>query len=238
MRRLFLLTLVGLVVLSVPATANDLTKIDRTIAKEPAYQSKPKYCLVVFGPEGQTRVWLVLDGDILYADRNGNGDLTEEGEKVSPQPVLLTGLRRPGEKEPKALRFTATVGKDGEISVMTINDNYVQVDVKDAARKIDFAASHDAQGPLKFADKPKDAPVIYCGPLTFLLPGNRVLQRGSEPGNLTVHIGRQGLGAGTSSAINIAAVPKDVHPVAEFEFPRKDQPGQTVRLKVVLDHRC
>src|SRR6516164_5027781 len=60
----------------------DLTKIDRTIAKEPAYKSKPKYCLLVFGSEAKTRVWLVLDGDALYVDRNGNGDLTEPGEKV------------------------------------------------------------------------------------------------------------------------------------------------------------
>jgi hypothetical protein len=36
----------------------------------------------VFGPEAKTRVWLVLDGDTLYVDRNGNSDLTEPGEKV------------------------------------------------------------------------------------------------------------------------------------------------------------
>jgi len=60
-------------------------KIDRTtIGKEPAYQTKaPKYGLLVFGPEGKDRVWLVLDGDVLYVDRNGNGDLTEAGEKVA-----------------------------------------------------------------------------------------------------------------------------------------------------------
>src|ERR1700732_1954245 len=66
-----------------PGMAADLSKIDRTIAKEPKYQSKPKYCLLVFGPEAKTRVWLVLDGDVLYVDRNGNGDLTEAGERVT-----------------------------------------------------------------------------------------------------------------------------------------------------------
>ena len=65
----------------VPAQAVDLTKIPRVIAKEPAYQGKPKYCLLVFGPEAKHRVWLVLDGDDLYVDRNGNGDLTEKGER-------------------------------------------------------------------------------------------------------------------------------------------------------------
>jgi hypothetical protein len=65
-----------------PAMAADLSKIDRAIAKEPKYQSKPKYCLLVFGPEAKAKVWLVLDGDVLYVDRNGNGDLTEEGKRV------------------------------------------------------------------------------------------------------------------------------------------------------------
>ena len=64
----------------------DLTKVDRSIKKEPAYRTKsPKYCLLVFGPEAKTRVWLVLDGDTLYIDRNGNGDLTEQGERVPKQ---------------------------------------------------------------------------------------------------------------------------------------------------------
>ena len=59
-------------------------KIDRSIAREPVYQTKaPKYGLLVFGPEAKDRVWLVLDGDTLYVDRNGNGDLTEPGEKIA-----------------------------------------------------------------------------------------------------------------------------------------------------------
>jgi hypothetical protein len=66
-----------------PVGAADLAKIDRTIAKEPAYQTKaPRYCLLVFGPQAKARVWLVLDGDTLYVDRKGNGDLTDPRNKV------------------------------------------------------------------------------------------------------------------------------------------------------------
>jgi hypothetical protein len=37
------------------ARAEDLAKIERKIAKEPAYQTKtPKYCLLVFGLETAT----------------------------------------------------------------------------------------------------------------------------------------------------------------------------------------
>jgi hypothetical protein len=37
---------------------------------------------MVFGPEARDRVWLVLDDEALYVDRNGNGDLTEEGKRI------------------------------------------------------------------------------------------------------------------------------------------------------------
>jgi hypothetical protein len=60
------LLLVGSTALS--AWAADLTKIDDTITKEPAYQGTPMYCLLVFGLEAQTRVWLVLDGRVLPGD--------------------------------------------------------------------------------------------------------------------------------------------------------------------------
>jgi hypothetical protein len=69
--------------LATPAAAADLAALDRTIRKEPAYAGKPRYCLLVFGPEARDRVWLVHDGDVLYVDRNGNGDLTDPGEKVA-----------------------------------------------------------------------------------------------------------------------------------------------------------
>src|SRR6516225_2384890 len=76
-------TLAAVLLIAPLAQAADLAKIERKIAKEPAYQTRtPKYCLLVFGLDARTRVWLVQDGDALYVDRNGNGDLTENGERV------------------------------------------------------------------------------------------------------------------------------------------------------------
>ena len=64
--------------------AGDLAGIDRTIKREPAYESKaPRYALLVFGPEAKDRVWLVHDGANLYVDREGTGDLTGPGNKVT-----------------------------------------------------------------------------------------------------------------------------------------------------------
>jgi hypothetical protein len=80
--RTFPLALAAALAWAAGAAGADLSKVDRAIRKEPAYQGKPRYCLLVFGPEAKHRVWLVLDGDTVYVDRNGDGDLTGEGERV------------------------------------------------------------------------------------------------------------------------------------------------------------
>ena len=81
-----LASMVTVLVFSTAASAAvDLTTIPRRIVKEPAYRSRPKYCLLVFGREAKTRIWLVQDGPTLYVDRNGNGDLTEPNEKVAAE---------------------------------------------------------------------------------------------------------------------------------------------------------
>src|SRR4051812_14100868 len=69
--------------------AADPLAFEKSIRKEPAYQSKaPQYGLLAFGPEAKERVWVVLDGDTLHVDRNGNGDLTDPGEKVAAKPPV------------------------------------------------------------------------------------------------------------------------------------------------------
>ncbi|HUR53975.1 MAG TPA: hypothetical protein VMZ71_07580, partial [Gemmataceae bacterium] len=69
--------------------ASDPLAFEKSINKEPAYQSKsPRYGLLAFGPEAKDRVWVVLDGETLYVDRNGNGDVADPGEKVAAKPPV------------------------------------------------------------------------------------------------------------------------------------------------------
>jgi hypothetical protein len=76
-----LLTSLGLLVLATAAFPADLSMIDRRVAKEPTYPAAPEYCLLVFGPSATERLWLVVAGDSVYFDRNGNGDLTDPAKK-------------------------------------------------------------------------------------------------------------------------------------------------------------
>jgi hypothetical protein len=83
-------------VISGGSATGELNRIERKLGREPVYASKaPKYCLLVFGPKAETRVWLVLDltydplreipgkTESLYADLDGNGDLVDVGERIS-----------------------------------------------------------------------------------------------------------------------------------------------------------
>jgi len=65
------------------AVAAEPPKIDRSIGEQPKYVGQPVYALLVFGPDAKDRVWLARDGDTLFVDKNGNGDLTDPGEAVA-----------------------------------------------------------------------------------------------------------------------------------------------------------
>ncbi|HKB05689.1 MAG TPA: hypothetical protein VKD90_25945 [Gemmataceae bacterium] len=173
-----------------PALAADLTKIDRSLKKEPVYQSKsPKYGLLVFGPKAETRVWLVLDlgepwdndsaKNTLYVDRNGDGDLTGPDERVvctlKKQELIASFSPEPSVTYSPVFDVGDIVEHDGKTrhTKLTVRvDSYIQryrpvfLEVNVAGRGEQFAGGQL----LAFADRPQDAPAIHFGgPLTLRL---------------------------------------------------------------------
>jgi hypothetical protein len=165
-----------------PALAADLSKIDRTLKKEPAYRSKsPKYGLLVFGPTAETRVWLVLDlGDpfdkdsknILYVDRNGDGDLTGPDERVAgtlqKREEFVSFSPTPAVSYSPQFEVGDIIERDGKTRHTGLKmrvDSYVQryrpvfLEVRVAGRGEQFAGGQL----LGFADRPQDAPIIHFG---------------------------------------------------------------------------
>ena len=61
------------------------TDLDRIVppAKEPTYKTSPRYCQLAFGPSAATHVWIVIDGDTVFIDTNGDGDLTGTRKKFA-----------------------------------------------------------------------------------------------------------------------------------------------------------
>src|SRR5262245_48392312 len=205
-----------------PTTAVGLGTIDRSLAKEPAYQTKlPKYCLLVFGPEAKTRVWLVLDGKDLYIDRNGNGDLTDPGERVHG-----TASGRWHDFQAGTIRDAD--GKSREISLRIRDFSSANgkcaglMFILDSKRK--QFVGFDEANPFQFAHRSHQAPVVHLeGPLEIGVYGEPPTFAAGREAELNIVIGTPGLGKGSFCAIQCCTVLDcKVSPVADIEFPRRD----------------
>jgi hypothetical protein len=213
-----LVPMLAALALAGPAAAADLTKIDRTIAKEPAYLTKsPKYCLLTFGPEAKARFWLVLDGDRLYVDRNGNGDLTEKGKCVTSASAWFQAgdLLGPDSKT-KHTRLR-----------LRRHDDCTRLIVQVGGQRRQFVGFDDTD-PLHFADRPGDAPVVHFnGPLSIQLYEGPPRLIPGKIAELNIAIGTPGLGKGTFAAIECCAVfSKGTAPLAEIDFPTPEPGGK------------
>jgi hypothetical protein len=266
MRTPCLLCSAALLLVPSPAGAADLSKIDRSIKKEPRYKSSPRYCLLVFGPEAKARVWLVVDGATLYVDRNANGDLTEEGEKVRAEKderaaagnyTFKAGDVRDG----KRLHKTLTVFVD-KIDHLAKRDETVkallakhpkargytvgaEVEVpgwkgSGVGGRVGEETFHlDGSGVLQFADRPQDAPIIHFGgPLQVTLFGSHRLTAGRST-DLFLGVGTPGVGPGTTAWVEYQGfIPEKAHPTVEVVYPSKEPGGSPVRERYALKERC
>jgi hypothetical protein len=231
-----LLALPLLAIGSAPASAIDLTKIDRTIAKEPTYKSKPQYCLLVFGPQAKFRVWLVRDGDVLYVDRNGNGDLTEAGEQVKryDHPTIFFKAGDITQADAKLTHRDLSVVFEETGSGVKVTPAGLRT--QETSR---FASGYWLAGkPLRFADKPQKAPIIhFAGPLTMRLEMPSVLERGKKPGELRVRIGTPGLGEGTFAHFGPSYLTSWMKQKARatIEFPTRKGGPKQIAMELLFD---
>jgi hypothetical protein len=224
----FLAPLAFLAVGSAPALAVDLAKIDRGIAMEPACRFQPQYCLLVFGPRAEFRVWLVRDGNVLYVDRNGNGDLTEAGKRIPAKtegsaPVFDVGDITEGDGRTKHAKL-----------LLQFHDTWTSVWLLVNGRQPRMA-SLGAQS-LQFAARPQDAPVLhFSGPLTIRLAQIAKVGAGAV---FVAEIGTPGLGgSGSFAAIDVqhpGLIPKDVAMFAEIEYASKDPAARPIKARLSL----
>ncbi|MEX2119438.1 MAG: hypothetical protein WD847_07575 [Pirellulales bacterium] len=240
---------------------------DRRIGKEPLYQANPRYCLLLFGREVTTSVWLVLDGDQLYADRNGNGDLTDDGE-----PVRATkSSRLASDKAPR--RFKIGEIRDGNrthgnllfqvtsLSGFATEDQAKELLARDPdalayrlwadvevpgfkgqgveGRLEQYVQYSDVNGFLQFADRPQDAPIIHFGgELQIMLWARPALTLG-RPTDVYLALGTPGFGAGTTAYVGYeGVVPEDRWPTVEVVYPPGMAGEPPVRETYELPRRC
>lgn len=241
----------------------DLTRIDRSIVREPQYVSEPHYALVVLGLQAEHKSWLVMDGDdILYFDRNGNGDLTDPEDRIELE-VKATNDIHVGEGSAYSGMNVFPIGKVHGVELkfhFWVRDrNAVPADEwrQQLLRKREqnnwengtlWRIADDgswAQNGTLLTATPDEAQITHFnGPLTFALKwGDRQrLEPWPKYSVFDVHVGTPGLPARNSthrvfSPLTETEIPKDRHPLAIFQFPSRDG-GAPIRQVLELDERC
>ena len=177
------------------AAGFELSKVERKLNRPPSTESKAKYCLLVFGTSGKTQRWLALDDTVIYVDRNGNRDLTDDGEPVKRE----SGWTQLGNIDVSTGTFTNLRIQLGTDSSFRLRVNTP----RSGGQYVGFAI---AIRPT-FADAPEVAPIIHFGgAMTLGQYGPRqTIPRNTEGisyrvTSLKLMLGTPGIGDGTFAA--------------------------------------
>jgi len=236
MRR-FLVWSLMLPLLACSATGQDVGKIDLAIAKEPSYTTKsPWFCLLLFGLEAKEKVWLVLDGDKLYVDRNGNGDLTEPGESFTRAPGdyffrvpdLILGDAKKKYSDLRVNWRPTGVTSNGKLHLHAI----LRVKYHDEYAIAPANAENPAKATLLHFDGPLK-PNFQIEPFKR----QEYFTRGKEH-LLGISLVTKYPGVEWVQVSNEKGVPPDIHPLVEITFPGNTPEAKPTTMKVLLKHRC
>ncbi|MBY0228334.1 MAG: hypothetical protein K2W96_03545 [Gemmataceae bacterium] len=198
-----------------------LAHIDRALPSPPKLVS-PRYCLLVFGHDTRTRVWIAYDGSWLHALASPDGKAAPVWRHAGKYYSTFTvgGIRAADGK---------TLYRNLRVQV---GGSYPRVSVD--VRKHRQEAGWDREGKLAFGSVAKEVPVIHFdGPLTMALWRNQRPLRTEGYDDLGAVVGSRGEGPGTTAVFTCDAYPPKAWPVAGIEFPAKDG-GKPILARVRL----
>ncbi len=229
-----------------PRATPDLSKVDRTIGKEPPRLADPRYCLMVFGPRADVGVWMIKDGERLYVDRNGNGDLTEPDELLVPADRRQFNTMQNGKAATYSeLKYDVGDLKPNQGARRHTRFEMTQYQIGDAPA--DFVLSIFVDGSIKqyagwsplFRESRERAGLVHFGgPMSVQPIRYKSISRSAAKPELHLRFGTPGLDGGTFASLAYEAVPENIHPTAEIEWPRADSNSAPITTIVILSGRC
>jgi hypothetical protein len=167
----------------------------------------------------------MLDGNALYADRSGKGDLTGPGKS------LKNAI--PGNAKGARYHTGPIIAADGktrypEVRVWVFETGRANKKVMiDVAVPLGVGASRaylqrvGEESELQLADRPGDAPILHFdGPLFV---------RGDKPSALRIVVGTPGLGRGTFAVVIFDSNAPSA--VAQIAFPHRKADGNRLSSK-------
>jgi hypothetical protein len=224
--------------------AGSLDDLAPKAPKVPQLNAENYLCGVfLFGEGKEVPVWAVLDKsrkggevyDVLYLDLNGNGDLTESGERFK-------GASYPN--EPRVVFTLPTFAEPGSKRVhtdflITWRTNRVSYKMKWNGEKImmgGFGTDPDGYGTFSssFASAPILIPAQDRG-FQFQHWMSGTLKRGEET-DFKVFIGNKGKGPGTFSAVDDKFLPSSDFVIATLVY--NDKAGTKHEVTYNLRQRC
>jgi hypothetical protein len=241
---MLLLVVLANTLLAAPLWAVDYDEVDRSITKEPVYRTgKPEYALLLFGPEARRRVWVVVDGETIYVDRNSDGDLTAPDERFEKS------------DDCKDIEFSERDGKTWY--VITNLRVYRDENMKTPPSMMVWIDMH---GPLKYRQycdarlgkTPSEAALAHfhgplaIGPSTnnYKVPAETVLTTGDKPGELQAFVGTMSerhkcwVAVVSHTQPMVCAFADGVRPKVTVEFPPKDPGAPPIIEHYSLDEFC
>ncbi len=246
-------------------SASLFENIDRSILHEPNYESTPKYGLLLIGARGESKVWMVEDGRRLYLDKNGNGDLTDDGPPIEPSEirklsggrwdfnylldrfttsdgshVLDFNLRRwnYGAQNDRYGLSLALESEPGKLSTNTLRMKEIQFDEETTFSLSERVPMYAGWFGSFWASNPADAPIVHFGgPLTPKLLRAKEFVIGSEQRRFSLAFINPGSSTGTASRLSIDALPEHVIPEVTIQWPT-DSEGQVLKTSHDLTSRC
>jgi len=201
-----------------------------------------RYCWLVFGPKGDTRLLVRMTGRELCLDRNGDGRFSGPGEVLGNADYISTNV--------------VITDRDGKTSyVLKV---FQLLEVPEMGRRLLIRAEvRRAQNFTQLADaglgrfRWRAPEAHFNGPLTvqaqtilWKLPPDLALARGDSPTDLRVIIGT--LDAATECWTTVlvqgtnsqSTFPTNVHPMVEVEYPPKVAGAQPSHVRYPLKEFC
>ncbi len=237
----------------------DFAAVPRTIAKAPLVSAAARYGLFLFGANGEKRVWAILDRtaamgdgpgfDVLYLDRDADGDLTEAGETVPRK--AAAAKKNPGADGAGTLAAAAdsvfaigdfvdpATGATHTGFTITWTEASVRFKMQWRGDKLSFGS----YGPTRetyaqFAAVPAKAPIFVPGydrPFQFEHWMSGELQRGQST-DFKVFVGNVGDRRGAFTTVDDKFLPAGEAPTATLLWTDAD--GKPQQTKWELAERC
>ncbi len=227
-------------------TPINFAKVDRTLPKLPQLVAPvPLYGLLLFGAHAEKRVWVVLDKsdakadayDVLYVDKDADGDLTGAGEKITSEAVVKGGAA--------TQRFLLAELKDPGTGAVHTDVSFAWTEkrfsfrMKWRGQKTTmgmYGPDSDTYGQL--GTTPANAPIAVPGwdrPFEFERWYGGELTRGADT-EFKVFIGNRGSGTGLFTCVDDKFLPATEHPLATLCYETKG--GERREVTTSLLERC